>query len=226
MKLFCGAALLAAALFVGTAQANEDTEASPDFYRAMLHRVFAEAHGADVLASATIIPNSRPEQVVALRQKGSRYAILTFEPEIHLWNFAMLAMMEQGDIRHIDAGGDEALQREIRELRAELPKDAADVRQTRCERKIAKGTAIAIAARFEEIWAAPPLGDLDEIVLHGTSYEFFVRHDGDERRTDFYAPNDARPEGRLAALSHAMLRYCAGRMSAVRLDALAQPHRD
>ena len=77
------AILVAAFLLPVAAQAKDDTNEPPDFYRAMLHRVFSEAHRTDVVAATTIIPSFSSEQMVALRQVGDHYEILTFTPEIH-----------------------------------------------------------------------------------------------------------------------------------------------
>lgn len=229
MRFFGWAAALLFATFfaTGIAHAKDDTDEPLDFYHALLHRVFPDAHRPDVLVAMMVIPSFSPEQVVALRQKGDRYEILALTPELHLWNYAILAMMQEGRLLSSDPGAREAQEKEIRELRAALPMDPADVGQKRCSRIIPKDAALAIAARYNEILAEPPRENEEgEIVLDGTSFQFFVWRDGVERRAYYYAPLDEWPEGRLANLSFAMLRYCARKEGVAKLLALAQPRRD
>lgn len=195
-----------------------------DAYRDLLESVFTQAHSDDAVLSATMMPNSAPEKaVVLIRRRHGGVAILVLEPRVHLWRYQLIAMMESGEVRRIDAPSDKQTQKELRELRGGLPKDPMDVRLERCERRL----PLPIASKIEEAWRVmlEETGieqDPDRrIYFHATTYSFAQRSDEGERRGWIYGGHTGRVR-RLVDLAHAMNDYCNSKKSSDDLRELAE----
>lgn len=195
-----------------------------DAYRDLLKSVFTEAHSDDAVLSATIMPNSTPEKaVVLIRRRRGAASILVLEPRVHLWRYQLIAMMETGEVRRIDAPSDTQTQKELRELRRGLPRDPMDVRLERCERRL----PLPIASQIEEAWRVM----LEEtgveqnpdarIYFHATTYAFAQRNFEGEKRGWIYGGHNGRVR-RLIDLAHAMDEFCNSKKSSDGLRELAE----
>lgn len=121
-----------------------------DPYRDLLRSVFAEAHSGDAVLSATFIPNSGHEKVVALIKDPKKgCTIIVLEPQVHLWRYHLIAMMESGKIRQIGVTDKQESDKENRELKRGLPQNPGNVRLDRCKRSLPSQNGASIETAWQ-----------------------------------------------------------------------------
>lgn len=184
-------------------------------YQAMLRHAFSEIYEPDIQASAIVMPNFRAEMAIAIRRRGSKYSVITLTPQIHLWRYQLIAMTEAGDYTALGTEGERTRKKKLRELRRGIPKDPKDVRFDRCERRF----SVAAAERVLGIWGIAlaeirPADeeDTDEIVLDGTSFEFWMPNAEGGRRGSTYAPQSGNA-GSAASIAAELIDFCRGKLS-------------
>lgn len=193
-----------------------------DPYRDLLRSVFTEAHSGDAVLSATFIPNSGHETVVALIKDPKKgYTIIVLEPQVHVWRYQLIAMMENGAIRQIGDSMDEATKKEIRELKKGLPEAPGDVRLDRCKRKLPSQHAASIENAWKVMLEETGFETVERIYFHATSYAFALRSEEGEKRGWIYGGHTGRVRN-LIDLAQGMADYCERKKSKGKLLELSE----
>lgn len=186
-------------------------------YDQMLRDVFREAYSPTARATVAVIPSFSPETVTAIIQSGSRYEVISATPTVHLWAFETLRMMENGQIRRIDANAEAEQAKEIDALRRRLPASPRDVPLKRCTRQISLTAATAAIEAWDMM-----LTDLrpnDEIIMDGVSFEFSMPPSGKQGKANTPVTGRTR---KLADLAGTLEAYCHGRRSEFAITRLAK----
>lgn len=193
-----------------------------DDYRNLLRSVFAEAHSGDAVLSATFIPNSGHEMVVALIKDPKKgYTIIVLEPQVHLWRYHLIAMMESGKFRQIGITEKQESDNEIRELKRGLPQNPGKVRLDRCKRSLPSQHAASIENAWKVMLEETGVDTEAPIYFHATSYAFALRSDEGEKRSWIYGGHTGRVRN-LIDLAEGMADYCERRKSKGRLLELSE----
>jgi hypothetical protein len=117
-------------------------------YDTMVAEAFKELYGRDIAARVVAEPSFQHEYGIGIRRNGARYSIVGLEPEIQLWGYPTLKMMESGEEGVIKNGKEVRDDEGIVRLRASIPADWHRVKINRCEAPI----DAALAGRVVEVW--------------------------------------------------------------------------
>lgn len=190
---------------------------TPEPYDQILRDIFRDAFTPDARATVIVVPSFSPERMTAIIQRGSRYEVISATPTVHLWAFETLRMMESGQIKRIDPGGEDEQAKEIDALRSRLPASPRDVPLKRCNRPISRPAATATIEAWDIMLT--DLRPSDEIILDGVRFEFSLPQSGKQGKANTPVIGRAR---KLADLAGILEDYCHGRRSESAIRRLAQ----
>ena len=220
---------IAAALAVGSAAQprlvapEEPNGAIPAAYQRDVRQVFAEAHGADVVLRAIVLPGFGVEFAVGLRRRGAGYEIFSLTPSEQIWAFQRLAMLRSGEMGAtvLEGGGEgeDMLSGELRDISGEeiarlealLPEDPTELPLARCAVAVDSRTAAALVGAWQTMLEAMRPGDELEVGADGTSYLFSMEIGVRSLSGEAWSPERRSRPGRLARIAEAMRDHCGDR---------------
>lgn len=193
-------------------------------YHLLILNVLRDAFDRDVELRAVVLPSFSPEYAVGLRtisapNDPSSYRVIYLRPEIQLWGYQSLAMMQSGDVKIISGGTQDS---EIAKMKANLPKDPKDIKVAHCEKALDVPIAEAVkkawmGVLYETRYDHRSWAGLDGVSYHFSGWDSFQFLAG----TVWTPPRDTKP-GMLAGLADALVAYCDGKVSAANLQNRAE----
>lgn len=200
----------------------------PDRYHKLLFDYFARGRSSGALVQGIIVPSFTNERSVSIRRRAGGYELVVLEAKAHLWRYEMIAGLKEGGVSFVDPNPiDEEIEtaHSIYELSDGLPEDPMLVPMHVCTAELDRRTATAAI----EVWnlaledardSTPEELENQDIVVDGTSFDFWAKAGGEELRGSSYSPM-AGVAGELSGLAWRLAAYCEGEIDELELRTAA-----
>ncbi len=118
-------------------------------YNKLVAYYLRDAYAQNVNLRVIVTPSFSPEYALGVKHSEGRHQIFYMAPEIHLWGYQMMPMMESGAVQTLSEDGEWTKNEDgLAELRNLYPDDPDDIPRVYCEADIPAQTASSL----EQIW--------------------------------------------------------------------------
>lgn len=191
----------------------EDSQFSGEFmggYTRLVLNYLGAAYDEDVLVRLIGLPSFSPEYAVWLQKNGDRYHIAYESPEMQLWGYQMMPLMEQGAVQVMNDDGKFVKdEKGLKELESKYPKNPEDIQRKSCKKEIDKDLADKIVYVWNEMLLGTQYPRGRTMGLDGETYHFSGRGNGYENYAGkVWSPNPDSKTGKLVEIAHLMTEYC------------------
>ncbi|TVZ41814.1 hypothetical protein P886_1164 [Alteromonadaceae bacterium 2753L.S.0a.02] len=193
--------------------APEDSQFSGEIMAGYTHLVLkylGAAYSEDVLVRLVGFPSFSPEYAVWLEEEGKQYKIVYESPEIQLWGYQMMPLMEQESVQVMNDDGEFVKdEKGLKELEEKYPKNPEDIPRKTCKKEIDKDLADKIVYVWKEMLLGTQYPREPTMGLDGETYHFSGRVNGYENYAGkVWSPSKDSKTGKLVEVAYLMVEYC------------------
>jgi len=176
----------------------------------------------NIFARLIVLPSFQNEYALTISLTENQYQIHTYKPDIQLWLFQTLEILESELLYMIDSESDDAeikkQQNDIAELKNILPPNIDDVVVKECHLQINENLGKALfylwsealaGTRYDTTHQASPEGPAHiSITVDGTVYHYAFIHEHPIQTGQTHSPPEESIMGRLVNISNRIVNLC------------------
>lgn len=191
----------------------EESQFSGEFMGDYTHLVLSylgAAYDEDVLVRLIGFPSFSPEYALWIQEKDGKYRIAYESPEMQLWGYQMMPLIEQGSVQVMNDDGEFVKDEEgLKELESKYPKKTEDIPRNSCKKDIDKELADKIVFIWQEMLLQTKYTKDLIMGLDGEAYHFSGRVNGfGNYAGKVWSPRPESKTGKLVEISNLMSNFC------------------
>ncbi|MCM2681535.1 hypothetical protein [Echinimonas agarilytica] len=191
----------------------EDSQFSGEIMGGYTHLVLnylSAAYSDDAVVRLIGFPSFSPEYALWVERKEEKYQIIYQSPEMQLWGYQMIPMMEQGAVQVMNDEGEFVKDEEgLAELESKYPKTPEEIPRKSCSKKIDKDLAEQIIFVWQEMLLETKYPRDMTMGLDGETYHFSGSVNGfGNYAGKVWSPNPKSRTGKLVEIAYLMTDYC------------------